>query len=79
MNIARPFFLPLNLMAKKTDTPVTYQLKPGNHAFAPGGPALHNCENTSAEELAWYIEHYPHVKDLCEPLAAADQESAANG
>jgi hypothetical protein len=38
-----------------------YTLKPGRHQFAPGSHAIHNNDNLSDEEAAWYLERYPHI------------------
>ncbi len=45
-----------------------YILKPGNHQFAPGSPAIHSNENTTDAEAKWYLEKYPHIKSLFEKL-----------
>lgn len=41
-----------------------YILAPGNHQFAPGDAVLHNNDNTTDEDIDWYLIHYPHVKQL---------------
>lgn len=41
-----------------------YTLKPGNHAFAPGGPADHNNDNTSDKAIKFYLKAYPHIEKL---------------
>ena len=41
-----------------------YILKPGNHQFAPASAPIHNNENLTDSEAAWYIEKYPHIKSL---------------
>lgn len=41
-----------------------YVLKPGNHQFSPKGRAGFNNSNTTDEELAWYLEHFPHITPL---------------
>jgi hypothetical protein len=43
-----------------------YILKPGKHQFAPGSSATHHNDNLSDAEAEWYIEKYPHIKDLFE-------------
>jgi hypothetical protein len=43
-----------------------YILKPGKHQFAPGSAATHHNDNLSDTEAEWYIEKYPHIKDLFE-------------
>ena len=43
-----------------------YILKPGKHQFAPGSAATHHNDNLSDAEAEWYIEKYPHIKDLFE-------------
>lgn len=43
-----------------------YILKPGNHQFAPGSPAIHNTNNLSDEEAEWYLKKYPHIATLFE-------------
>lgn len=47
-------------------TPVSrkYLLKDGNHCFAPGGPAEHNNDNTSDEDIESLLKIYPHIKDM---------------
>ncbi len=45
-----------------------YILKPGNHQFAPGSHAIHNNDNTSDEEAAFYLKHYPHIKGMFQKL-----------
>jgi hypothetical protein len=49
-----------------TNDPMTkkYVLKPGNHQFAPGSPAIHHNNNLSDAEAAWYLEKYPHITKL---------------
>ena len=53
-----------------TNDPMTnkkkYILKPGKHPFAPGSAATHHNDNLSDAEAEWYIEKYPHIKDLFE-------------
>lgn len=51
-----------------TNDPMTkkYLLKPGNHQFAPGSPAIHHNNNLSDEEAEWYLEKYPHITSLFE-------------
>ena len=44
--------------------PKKYTLKPGKHQFAPGSPAEHDNDNTSDEEIAWYLKAYPHIAAL---------------
>lgn len=44
--------------------PRKYTLKPGNHAFVPGGPSVHNNDNTSDAAIEYYKEHFPHVAKL---------------
>ncbi|TFF32171.1 hypothetical protein [Mucilaginibacter psychrotolerans] len=41
-----------------------YILKPGNHQFAPGSPAVHNNDNLTDEEAEWYLQKYPHITGL---------------
>ncbi|MEN0056981.1 MAG: hypothetical protein AAGC65_25100 [Mucilaginibacter sp.] len=41
-----------------------YILKPGSHQFAPGSAAMHNNDNTTDEEAAWYLQKYPHIASL---------------
>ena len=43
-----------------------YILKPGKHQFAPSSSATHHNDNISDAEAEWYIEKYPHIKDLFE-------------
>jgi hypothetical protein len=43
-----------------------YILKPGTHQFVPGSQPVHHNENTSDEEIQWYLEKYPHIRDLLE-------------
>jgi hypothetical protein len=43
-----------------------YILKPGKHQFAPGSSAAHHNDNITDAEAEWYIEMYPHIKDLFE-------------
>jgi hypothetical protein len=43
-----------------------YILKPGKHQFAPGSAATHHNDNICDAEAEWYIEKYPHIKDLFE-------------
>jgi hypothetical protein len=43
-----------------------YILKPGKHQFAPGSAATHHNDNLSDTEAEWYIEKYPHIKNLFE-------------
>jgi len=47
-----------------------YILKPGKHQFAPGSAATHHNDNLSDAEAEWYIEKYPHIKDLFEISSA---------
>lgn len=44
--------------------PKKYNLKPGLHSFAPGGPAVHHNENTTDEEIEFYLSKYPFIKHL---------------
>lgn len=44
--------------------PKKYKLKPGLHSFVPGGPAVHHDNNTTDDEIDYYISVYPHVKNL---------------
>jgi hypothetical protein len=55
---AHPFLI--KTMAEKRK----YKLKPGKHAFAPGGPAIHHDGNTSDEEIEYYLDKYPHIETL---------------
>jgi hypothetical protein len=41
-----------------------YILKPGKHQFAPGSAAIHDNDNLTDEEAAWYLKAYPHIKAL---------------
>jgi len=41
-----------------------YILKPGKHQFAPGSPAVHDNDNLSDDDAEWYMEKYPHIKQL---------------
>ena len=41
-----------------------YILKPGRHQFAPAGCARHDNDSLTNEEAAWYLERYPHIKQL---------------
>lgn len=41
-----------------------YTLKDGNHSFAPGGPAVHNNDNTTDEDIENHLKLYPHIKRL---------------
>ncbi len=43
-----------------------YLLKPGNHQFAPGSPAIHHNNNLNDAEAEWYLEKYPHIATLFE-------------
>lgn len=43
------------------------KLKSGNHQFVPGAHSFHNNENTSSDELQWYMNRYPHIQNLFEP------------
>jgi hypothetical protein len=58
-----------------------FVLKPGNHQFAAGSHAIHNNDNTSDEECAWYLEKYPHIASLFEkrpkPEAIAKKKKEA--
>jgi hypothetical protein len=51
-----------------------YTLKPGKHQFAPGSAATHHNNNLSDAEAEWYIEKYPHIKDLFE-ITPPERES----
>jgi len=55
-------------MAKSKDKPAlkTLRLKPGNHAFS-GSHGHHNNDNTSSDEINWYLQHYPHIAGMIEP------------
>jgi len=53
-------YKPLTMNSKK------YTLKPGKHQFAPGSPAEHDNDNSSDEEIAWYLKAYPHIATLLE-------------
>ena len=44
-----------------------YILKPGNHQFV-AGDAMHNNQNTTDEQLKWYIEAYPHITPLFDKI-----------
>lgn len=59
-----------------TNDPMTktkkYILKPGKHQFAPGSPAVHHNDNVNDAEAEWYIEKYPHIKDLFE-ISSTDE------
>lgn len=55
----------LNFEVKdKPETARKYVLKPGNHAFAPGGCADHNNDNTTDKQIAFYLKSYPHIEKL---------------
>jgi len=41
-----------------------YILKPGVHQFAPGSHPVHHNENTTDEEIEWYLKLYPHIRHL---------------
>ncbi|MGN6398722.1 MAG: hypothetical protein ACTHMI_24355 [Mucilaginibacter sp.] len=41
-----------------------YILRPGRHQFAPGSPAEHHNDNSSDEEIGWYLKAYPHIAAL---------------
>ena len=41
-----------------------YILKPGKHQFAPKSPPIHDNNNLTDEEAEWYIEKYPHIRQL---------------
>ena len=41
-----------------------YILKPGKHQFAPGSPAVHDNDNLNDDDAEWYMEKYPHIKQL---------------
>lgn len=45
-----------------------YVLKPGKHQFAPGSPAIHDNDNTSDKEAAWYLSKFPHIASLFETI-----------
>jgi hypothetical protein len=57
-----------------TNNKKKYTLKPGMHQFAPGSPATHQNNNLSDAEAEWYIEKYPHIKDLFE-ITSNESES----
>lgn len=54
-----------------------YILKPGKHQFAPGSSATHHNDNISDAEAEWYIEKYPHIKDLFE-ISSTDKPTAVS-
>jgi hypothetical protein len=41
-----------------------YILKPGKHQFAPGSAAIHDNDNLTDKEAAWYLKAYPHIRSL---------------
>jgi len=49
-----------------------YQLKPGNHQFAPGEHAVHNNETITDETAEFYLNHYPHIKAAFEKIPVAE-------
>jgi hypothetical protein len=53
-----------NLMTNDTMTKKKYILKPGKHQFAPKSPPVHNNEKLTDEEAEWYLERYPHIRQL---------------
>jgi len=55
-----------------TNVKKKYILKPGKHQFVPGSSATHHNDNLSDAEAEWYIEKYPHIKDLFE-INSADK------
>jgi len=60
-----------------TNDPMTkkHQLKPGNHQFAPGSPAIHHNNNLSDAEAEWYLEKYPHIASLFESQINCDEKT----
>jgi hypothetical protein len=52
-----------------------YILKPGRHQFAPKSPPIHENANLTDEEAQWYLEKYPHIKELFIPEKAPAQSS----
>jgi hypothetical protein len=51
-----------------------YTLKPGKHQFAPNSPPVHSNDNLSDEEAEWYLERYPHIKELFSPQPPSTDE-----
>lgn len=44
--------------------PRRFNLKPGLHSFAPGGPAVHSNDNTTDAEIEMYLKMFPFIKNL---------------
>jgi glyoxylate utilization-related uncharacterized protein len=64
-------------MAKKSDKK-PLRLKPGNHQFVPGANDYHNNDNTTPQQLKWYLQHYPHIENMLqkEVEPTKDEEKA---
>ena len=65
--------LNFNQMESKTDR--KYILKPGNHSFVPGSPSIHNNDNTSDADAAFYLEAFPHIESLFEKTPKKEKEA----
>jgi hypothetical protein len=52
------------------------KLKPGNHQFLPGD-SFHNNDNTTPEQLAWYLSKYPYIAKFIEVPAPVKETKAA--
>lgn len=53
-----------------------YKLKPGNHQFAPGSPAIHNNVNLTDADAKWYLQKFPHIAALFEVVPQLDADVA---
>jgi hypothetical protein len=52
------------------------KLKPGNHQFLPGD-SFHNNDNTTSEQLAWYLSKYPSIAKFIEVPAPVKETKGA--
>lgn len=52
------------------------KLKPGNHQFLPGD-SFHNNDNTTPEQLAWYLSKYPSIARFIEVPAPVKETKVA--
>ncbi|WDF54661.1 hypothetical protein [Mucilaginibacter sp. KACC 22063] len=50
-----------------------YILKPGKHQFIPGSPAIHHNGNLTDQEAEWYLQRFPHIKNLFKKLPTRKQ------
>jgi len=48
-------------------------LKPGNHQFVPGSHAMHNNQNLTDDDAAWYLKAYPHIANLFEKIPTDEE------